>query len=147
MKSINTSIPWHSIVSGTFVMNVVLKYWKKVMENGNNGKILLSDRSNRIFWWWKVSTHRSSHTVTIFVTVGPFMNVVLRYQKEIQTEQQDYLYSVCFQVNSNALTHGWDLGDYKSKFLQHYNSLINHRWWAVQSSFNLGTLSGVILWE
>ena len=47
--------------------------------------------------------------MTIFVTVGPFMNVVLRYQKEIQTEQQDYLYSVCFQVNSDALQEIWGI--------------------------------------
>ena len=47
--------------------------------------------------------------MTIFVTVGPFMKVVLRYQKEIQTEQQDYLYSVCFQVNSNALDEIWGI--------------------------------------
>ena len=30
-------------------------------------------------------------------------------EKEIQTEQQDYLYSVCFQVNSDALQEIWGI--------------------------------------
>ena len=35
------------------------------------------------------------------------MNVILKYQQKDSTEQQDYLYSVDFQVNSNALTLGF----------------------------------------